>query len=187
MEIVIRDAQPGDSAALAVLAAATFPLACPPGSAEADIDAFIAEHLNERAFAGYLSDPARKLFVAEASVTSGMDRLLAYSMLVDATPSDMAVAAALAAMPAGANAIELSKCYALPDVHGQGVSARLMQHTLNWISRQGGRTAWLGVNSENLRAQAFYGKHGFSVAGTKTFQLGNRVEHDYVMVRPAKN
>ena len=187
MEVTIREAHAGDCAALAALAAATFPLACPPGAATEDVQAFIAENLNEQSFARHVADPGRQVFVAEKVVTSGTGRLLAYSMLVDAPPSDEAVASALAATPTGNTAVELSKCYALPDVHGEGVSARLMQHSLDWISRKGDRAAWLGVNSENLRAQAFYGKHGFSVAGTKTFQLGKRVEHDFVMVRPAKN
>ena len=44
---------------------------------------------------------------------------------------------------------------------------------------------WLGVNQENQRAQRFYAKSDFRVSGTKTFRLGDSVENDYVMVRPA--
>jgi ribosomal protein S18 acetylase RimI-like enzyme len=42
---------------------------------------------------------------------------------------------------------------------------------------------WLGVNRANQRAQRFYLKSGFAIAGTRTFQLGNNVESDYVMIR----
>ena len=183
METTIRPARAGDAPALAALAAKTFPLACPPHSPQQDISAFIEENLSEQAFARYLADPARMLFVAQGAVTSGRGRLLAYSMLVDAPPSDSAVAAVVPA----SGAVELSKCYAHPDVHGHGVSSTLLQHSLDWVSTLGNRAAWLGVNAENLRARAFYGKHGFVVAGTRSFQLGKRVEHDYVMVRLAKD
>ena len=42
----------------------------------------------------------------------------------------------------------------------------------------------LGVNQNNQRAQRFYGKHGFTIAGTKTFTVGAALENDFVMVRP---
>jgi ribosomal protein S18 acetylase RimI-like enzyme len=43
---------------------------------------------------------------------------------------------------------------------------------------------WLGVNSQNARAIRFYEKSGFRKVGTKSFQLGGTVEHDFVMERP---
>lgn len=45
---------------------------------------------------------------------------------------------------------------------------------------------WLGVNQKNERAQRFYSKAGFTVTGTRTFQVGSHIEHDYVMVRPTR-
>ncbi|GFM22549.1 N-acetyltransferase, partial [Mycobacterium sp. PO2] len=66
-----------------------------------------------------------------------------------------------------------------------GVSAALMDAVVRYASAQHAACVWLGVNQQNLRAQRFYGKHGFEIAGTKTFHLGAEVEHDYVMVRPA--
>lgn len=183
MNVEVRVAGPHDAAALAALAAVTFPLACPPETPEKEIAVFIEEHLGEGSFTRYLADPARTLFVAQEIVTSGGGPLLAYSMMVDAPPSDTDVAAVVP----DRNAVELSKCYAHPDVHGRGVSAQVMQASLEWVSRNGGRAAWLGVNEANLRAQAFYKKHGFAVAGTRSFQLGKRVEHDFVMVRPKEN
>jgi ribosomal protein S18 acetylase RimI-like enzyme len=75
--------------------------------------------------------------------------------------------------------------YVLPDCHGAGVSAALMDAVVRYASAQHAACVWLGVNQQNRRAQRFYGKHGFEVAGTKTFHLGAEIEHDYVMVRPA--
>lgn len=180
MDFSIRRAAASDADALAQLAAATFPLACPPDSQQEDIAAFIADNLGPTQFAAYLTDPRRVLFVGQTGPANGVGRLLAYTMLVDVPPSDADVAAVLP----NPDAIELSKFYALPETHGLGMGAALMDASIDWAAANGGRQLWLGVNSENLRAQKFYIKHGFSIAGSKSFQLGNRVEHDHVMVRP---
>jgi ribosomal protein S18 acetylase RimI-like enzyme len=81
-------------------------------------------------------------------------------------------------------AVELSKMYVLPDSHGSGVSTALMNAALAAAAELRGACLWLGVNQENRRAQRFYRKHGFAVHGTRTFMVGTRREHDYVMVRP---
>ncbi len=186
MGITIRQAGGADAHALAELAAVTFPLACPPDSPPEDVQSFIAGMLDARAFAGYLSDPARALFLAEESpdgggVDGGGPRLLAYTMLVDVPPSDADVAAVVT----GPGPVELSKCYARPDCHGSGTTAQVLAVGLDWAAARGARQVWLGVNVENVRARRFYEKHGFSVVGSRNFPLGKRVEHDHVMVRPA--
>ncbi|MGA7204615.1 MAG: GNAT family N-acetyltransferase [Specibacter sp.] len=181
MGVTIRQAGMADAAALAELAALTFPLACPSSSPAEDIQSFIAERLNATVFAAYLGDPHRAVFVAAEAVPEGGERLLAYTMLVDAPPSDADVAAVVATP----RAVELSKCYAHPDCHGGGVPARIMAASLDWAAALGAPQVWLGVNSENAKARTFYEKHGFSIAGNRSFQLGNQVEHDFVMVRPA--
>lgn len=180
MDVRIRQASAVDATALAELAAITFPLASPEDSSEADVSAFISANLGAASFQEYLADPQRVLFVAEEVGGDLEGRLVAYTMLVDAPPSDPDVARVVT-QP---DAVELSKCYAHPDIHGGGVAARIVQLSLAWVAEHGNRTTWLGVNNENIRAQTFYGKHGFSIAGTRSFQLGTRVEHDFVMVRP---
>ena len=74
--------------------------------------------------------------------------------------------------------------YVLPDNDGAGISAMLMQASLDHAAAMAVRSMWLGVNQQNQRAQRFYAKHGFTIHGTKTFHLGSGVENDYVMVRP---
>ena len=179
MQFSIRQASAADAPALAELAALTFPLACPPSSPKAEVAAFVQANLGPETFAAYLADPLRMIFVAEdhAPLTAG--RLLAYTLLIDTPPVDADVAGLVSA----ADAIEFSKCYAHPDTHGLGVGASIMAVSLDWIASQGRRHTWLGVNSENERAQKFYRKHGFAVVGARRFQLGKQIEHDYVMVR----
>lgn len=170
--IRVRTAQSDDLTELAAVAATTFPLACPPSVTADNVAAFIAANLSAERFADYLADPNRLVLVA-----TGKTRILGYAMLIHGVPDDPDVQRAVPLRPA----IEVSKMYTLPDVHGTGVSAALMAESL----QRGADAAcvWLGVNQENLRAQRFYAKSGFRVNGTKTFRLGDSVEHDYVMVR----
>ena len=192
MTVQIRPAGPADAAALAALAAVTFPLACPPSTTIAAIRAFIARHLTRDRFADYLVDPDRTILVAVADDAhdpkwrgelDGTDGLVGWSMLVrteGGEPADADAAAAVTARPA----VELSKMYAHPAAHGQGVAGEPMQATLAEAAREGVPVVWLGVNQENVRAIRFYEKHGFAIVGTKRFLVGERWEHDYVLERP---
>jgi ribosomal protein S18 acetylase RimI-like enzyme len=164
MEPLTLDVRVGsaDAAELADVAAQTFPLACPPATAAKDIASFIETNLSAERFAEYLADPRR------AIITAARDgRILGYAMVIrDAD-----------------DAAELSKIYVLPDHHGAGVSAALMDASVATAEKWGARRVWLGVNQANERAQRFYRKHGFTVNGTRTFRVGARLENDYVMVR----
>ncbi|MEV6323340.1 GNAT family N-acetyltransferase [Nocardia sp. NPDC051787] len=161
-----------DAEALSDVAAATFPLACPPGATPDDIEIFVTDVLSGERFGEYLSDPARIVLKARAG-----DDIVGYAMLVAGDPGDAAVAEAIGLRPA----VEISKMYVLPGHHGSGVSTALMQAALEWARAEGYPGVWLGVNQENVRAQRFYTKHGFTVVGTRTFTVGNQVHHDHVM------
>ncbi|KWX66534.1 GNAT family N-acetyltransferase [Mycobacterium sp. NAZ190054] len=163
-------------AELADVAARTFPLACPPAVGPDDVAAFIAENLSAERFTEYLTDPDRAVLTAVED-----DRILGYAMMIRGVPDDADVAAAVTALPT----VEVSKMYVLPESHGAGAAAALMTAALQHARSLGAASVWLGVNQRNERAQRFYAKHGFTVAGTKRFRLGRHWEQDYVMVRPA--
>jgi ribosomal protein S18 acetylase RimI-like enzyme len=170
----VRRATVDDATELAWLAAVTFPLACPPGSTPADQQAFIDAVLSAERFTEYLSDPARLLLVAHDDASP---EPIGYTMLVEGEPTDAEVRAAITLRPT----VELSKCYVLPGHHGQGVASALMAATLDAARRTGARGIWLGVNQLNGRAQGFYRRSGFVRVGTKHFQVGNRLEDDFVL------
>jgi ribosomal protein S18 acetylase RimI-like enzyme len=161
----VRVAGGVDADALAAVAARTFPLACPPTVTPTDIAAFIAAELSAARFADYLADPARTIL----TVASGV-RIAGYAMLVRDETGDPPP-------------VELSKMYVLPDYHGSAVAGMLMDAALAAAAAMGAGEVWLGVNQRNHRAQRFYTKHGFTINGTRTFRVGDTVEHDYVMTR----
>ena len=172
--VVIRPALAADAATLAALAAATFPLACPPHTTEQAKADFIATHLSERSFVRYLADVDRALYLAEVD-----DEPAGYTMVVFGEPSDADVAAALTVRPTA----EVSKLYVLPAQHGAGVASALMDAAVDTARARGAAGAWLGVNQENARANRFYDKCGFVRVGTKKFLVGERWEDDFVRER----
>ncbi|MBF6329765.1 GNAT family N-acetyltransferase [Nocardia transvalensis] len=174
MPVIVDRAGLWDVETLSDVAAATFPLACPPGLQPEDIEKFIAEVLSHDRFGDYLSDPDRIVLKAEAD-----GEIVGYAMLVAGEPADPDVARAVERRPV----IEISKLYVLPGHHGSGVSTALMRAAVDSARRGGYAVVWLGVNQQNERAQRFYGKHGFRTVGTKTFTVGSQLCHDYVMQR----
>lgn len=180
MKTSVRRAGAADTTALAKVAAATFALACPPHTTDVAKAAFIRDVLSEERFAGYLSDSARMLFLAEHEDDArGAREAVGYTMLNLTEPTDTDVASALSLHPA----VELSKCYVIPGQHGTGVASALMQASLDAAVATGAAEVWLGVNEENARAQRFYAKHGFERVGTKHFLVGDRLEDDFVFER----
>ncbi|MCY7418921.1 MAG: GNAT family N-acetyltransferase [Chloroflexi bacterium] len=171
MVTTVRQATSTDAALLHALAMATFPLACPPSTPQADIDDFLARHLSTGSFSAYLADVARILLLAESD-----GHAAGYTMLIVGEPTDPEVARAITTRPTA----ELSKCYVRPEHHGGGVAVTLMVATLAAAQERGVAGVWLGVNQENVRAARFYEKCGFVVVGTKHFRLGERVEDDFV-------
>ena len=167
-------AGPSHADELAALAAETFPLACPPTVTRHDVRDFIGQHLTSERFTEYLADPDRTLLLARDGGAA-----VAYAMLVHAPPADPAIARLVTAMPSS----EISKFYAAPAAHGTGSAGLLMDRVLAVCGDRGDAGTWLGVNQQNVRAQKFYRKHGFGVAGTKTFIVGGDVHDDYVMTR----
>jgi ribosomal protein S18 acetylase RimI-like enzyme len=102
-----------------------------------------------------------------------------YAMVVHAAPSDPDVIAAIGP----AQTTELSKLYVMPGQHGSGLASDLMDAAIALAEARGSSSIWLGVNQENARANRFYGKHGFEIAGPKRFLVGDRYEEDWVRVR----
>jgi ribosomal protein S18 acetylase RimI-like enzyme len=177
--VTARPATASDAPALATVAALTFPLACPPGTALVDMARFVTTVLSEARFDEYLADPARRVLALVDDAAELDAPLLGYAMLVTGEPTDADVAAVVPGRPT----VELSKLYVAPVVHGQGAARVLMEAALSTAEATGASSVWLGVNQQNARAQAFYAKHGFERVGTKRFTVGAETHDDFVLAR----
>ena len=81
---------------------------------------------------------------------------------------------------------ELKRLYVLRDYQSGGHGGRLMDAALAWLLRDGPRTLWVGVWSENLGAQRFYARRGFERVGEYDFPVGKTIDLEYILRRPAQ-
>lgn len=201
----VRRATTADAAALADLAALTFPLACPPGTSPDAIAEHVATQLSPDRFRAWAASAAHALLLVETAASSpgtstGISTAtavtasdagspeaasgpLGYALVARGVPDDPDVAAAVGP----GEAVELSKIYVHPAAQGTGVASVLMTATTGAAALLGpGLPLWLGTNGHNARAQAFYRKHGFAVVGGRTYVVGGETHADVVMALPRR-
>jgi GNAT superfamily N-acetyltransferase len=80
---------------------------------------------------------------------------------------------------------ELKRLYLLRAHQNGGWGGRLFATALDWLLRDGPRTLWIGVWSENLGAQRFYARHGFAKAGEYEFPVGRVRDREFILRRDA--
>ncbi|RZA34182.1 MAG: GNAT family N-acetyltransferase [Lysobacteraceae bacterium] len=80
---------------------------------------------------------------------------------------------------------ELKRLYVLRQAHNSGWGSKLFETVLAWLEEDGPRTLWIGVWSENLGAQRFYGRYGFERVGEYKFPVGNTLDDEFILCRPA--
>lgn len=78
---------------------------------------------------------------------------------------------------------ELKRLYLLGNEQNGGLGGRLLQTALDWLERDGPRTLWISVWSENLAAQRFYARRGFEFAGEYEFAVGAARDREFMFRR----
>lgn len=80
---------------------------------------------------------------------------------------------------------EIKRLYLRQGFQGAGLGATLCEVAMAWLLRDGPRTLWVGVWSENLGAQRFYARYGFTHAGEYAFPVGRVRDREFIFRRPA--
>jgi ribosomal protein S18 acetylase RimI-like enzyme len=165
----IRRAVPDDAAMLAGLGARTFAESFGQLYSPEDLRAFLDQSHSEAAYAQSLADPRYALWIAERD-----GKAIGYAQAgpcglphADVRPGDG----------------ELKRLYLARDAQGSGVGARLFEEALRWLERDGPRTLWISVWSENFGAQRFYARYGFAKAGEYDFIVGRQRDHEFIYRR----
>ncbi len=79
---------------------------------------------------------------------------------------------------------ELKRLYVDPSAQGRGLGKTLLAIALDHLAeRYGEAPQWIGVWSENHRAQALYGAHGFVQVGAYDFPVGRVRDHEFILRR----
>jgi ribosomal protein S18 acetylase RimI-like enzyme len=136
----------------------------------ADIVAHCAANNSTAAFGKWLADAGSIVALAEAATGAapiGYTVLTAPDLPMAIEPGD----------------IELKRIYTLPRFHGSGLGKALMEQALADARETGRARVLLGVYGKNDRARAFYERHGFVMAGERSFRVGATVHQDVIYAR----
>ncbi|MCK9684316.1 GNAT family N-acetyltransferase [Scleromatobacter humisilvae] len=166
---LIRPATVDDVDTLCRLGAATFRETYRPISDPREVDDYADEHFTRARIEAWLHrTDARTLLASLADAPVG------YAHVRRAAVPDCV---------ADPEAVELSRLYLLGSAQGVGLGSALMAEAIAQIAALGARTAWLGAYDRNVKALAFYARHGFVQAGTHAFEFGGRIHADPVLTR----
>ena len=170
-DVSIRRATPMDAAALSALGAATFVETFAHLYAPEDLHAFLQESHSQAAYAAVLADPGYALWIAEHDgVPVGYAQAGPCGLPhADVRPDDG----------------ELKRLYLLRSAQNGGTGRALMDAAMAWLLRNGPRTLWISVWSENFGAQRFYGRYGFAFAGEYAFIVGAQRDREFMYRRAA--
>ena len=168
--ITYRPATPADAEPLDTMARhvwlETFGHSAPP----ADIDAYVAQHYGPSGtLRRQLADPAFDFQLAVRGEAVVGYCKLGPTFFSGEVPAD--------------DALHLHQLYVDPAQHGSGVAAQLLQWSYDVAHARGKEAILLTVWEENLRARAFYAKHGFVHVGDYAFQTGSQIDRDLIMRR----
>lgn len=76
---------------------------------------------------------------------------------------------------------ELKRIYVRRTQQGSGLGRALMEQALAFIDAHFEGPVWIGVWSQNLKAQSLYRRYGFEKAGEYEFEVGETRDHEFIM------
>ena len=167
----LRRADHADAPALSRLGAATFVETFGTLYAPEDLQAFLEDHHALAYYEEFMGDAEAAGWVVEAADGA----LIGY---VTAGPCGLPVKD----MPAHSG--ELYRLYLSASAQGQGLGKTLLETALDWLEDHF-EHVYLGVFSENFRAQKLYRRYGFEKVGDYDFMVGNHADHEWIMKKTA--
>ena len=172
---MIRRATPADAEALSALSRTCFTQTFEHLYDPADLEAFLDEAYAPDVLRAELEDPNRATWLLFEDATD--EAPIGYATACPANLPHPDVA------PGDG---ELQRLYILQGHQGGGRGTLLLNTALEWLERDGPRTLWIGVWSENYGAQRFYARHGFEIVGDYSFMVGDHADHELITRRPAR-
>ncbi|MCC7126798.1 MAG: GNAT family N-acetyltransferase [Acidobacteria bacterium] len=169
LRMTVRRGTAADAPALAAFGWRVFFETFAPDNDETDLKAYLDAAYTPDRQAAEMADPAIDTWLLEVDGV-----LAAFTQLKAGAPPEGVAAT---------RPIELWRFYVDRPWHGRGVAATLMQTVEHTARARSADTIWLGVWERNVRAQAFYRRQGFTVAGAHIFVLGSDPQRDLIMTK----
>lgn len=196
---MIRRATPADADALSDLSRTCFTQTFGHLYDPSDLEAFLDEAYSPTVLRAELNDPERATWLLfDEPVDEAGATLSSADHPGTPEPGDEAPASSISQAPIGyATACpanlphpdvapgdgELQRLYILQGHQGGGRGTLLLNTALEWLERNGPRTLWIGVWSENYGAQRLYARHGFEIVGEYSFMVGDHADRELITRR----
>jgi diamine N-acetyltransferase len=166
--VIYRAPRMDEASALAELGRTTFVDTFGTQYAKADLDHYLEQAYAPSVVARELENPKRLFRVVEVDATLVAYCKLGFEITLPWTPLE------------GRSAMELKQLYCRKAQIGTGVAHTLMQWALEEARARNFDDMILSVYSENLRAQKFYRRHGFTHVGRFDYMVGAHVDDEYL-------
>ena len=169
-EVTIRRATLADAQTLATLGAATFVETFGHLYPPEDLQAFLIGTHSLDAWRAKLADPGIGVWIAAAA---------------DAVPMGF-VTVGVCKLPLEnreQSAGEIQQLYVLALYQNLRLGSRLMALGVEWLETQRRTPLYVGVWSQNLGAQRFYGRYGFNKVGEYGFPVGKTIDREFILRR----
>ena len=173
MSAAIRIATLADAEVLAELGSTTFIEAFGHLYAPEDLSTYLREADTPAAFRRILADDHDVVLIAERS-----GRALGYGM---GGPCKLPV------QNLESRAGEIKRVYVRAEAHGQKVGSRIMDLLLAELERREHDPLYVGVWSQNLRAQRLYERYGFVKVSEYDFPVGRQLDREFILRRPPRS
>lgn len=167
MELHIRQANVADAAALAELGAKTFYDTFHTFQTEEDMSKYLSSTYTPEKVKTNLEKPDVFYYLGEYNNTA-----VGYAKLLLDVPVEQMK---------GDRVMEMEKIYVLQDYLGKGVGKKLMQQSIVAAVHEKFDWMCLGVWQHNTKAIDFYKQFGWEIFDTRKFQLGSKIEDDFLM------
>ena len=159
---------------------------------EKDLADYVSEDYTEGLYTSWISNEQYIVNGAYTKSTSGDDVMVGYIL---AGPCKLPITTMLPfegndtaiAEPSGPEEVppgEIKRLYVHPSVFGTGVAEKLLIDALKQLRSNPGterRSIYLGVYSENPRAQKFYKRYNFKFIGEYKFMVGEQADREFIM------
>jgi ribosomal protein S18 acetylase RimI-like enzyme len=168
-EGTVRRARASDADLLTELGKQTFYEAFCEVTAPDDMAAHLKSSFKKRIIENQIKDERSLFVIAE------MDSFPAgYAYSYPTTPPDCIKSEA---------AIQLVRLYLRKQYYGRSVGDALMQTSIDESRGRGYRRIWLSSWELNHRANAFYKRWQFEIAGRQKFTVGSDIQNDFILCR----
>jgi diamine N-acetyltransferase len=159
LKVDIRKASEIDSPVVSLLAQVTFWESHGHSASKKVIDHYVQLHLNEQVIKSELKDSQNHYYIIfEDDVPAGFLKFrfdMEYKAIAEK------------------HICKLDRIYVLESHLGKKLGLALMLHAIEIAKNSGQRGMWLYTWIENLRAVAFYQKHGFKIVDSADFKISD--------------